>query len=177
MVNRRQFLEAGAATSLAAALARSSIAHAHEAIARAGGAIQPSPLSPAPDGRASGTLHRELAVVFDERFAAARRFGETMHRRGLAVHAIRGDVTAVWYSYLHPLWKRTPAPVAGLTAYAAMFCLERLAWDHGLRMIHLGAQSESGALDPSLYSWLIAPSRAATALAATIPRTAPDGSR
>ncbi|MGH8259734.1 MAG: hypothetical protein ACREUG_08590, partial [Steroidobacteraceae bacterium] len=100
------------------------------------------------------------AAVFDERFAAARRFGAAMQRRGLRVHAIRGDVTQVWYSHLHPQWKRAQSPVAGVTAYAAMFCLERLAWDHGLRMRRLPVPEQPGradALEVPLYSWIIGP--------------------
>lgn len=145
MVNRRQFIETGAAAALAAAaLAGIERAAADPLLAEAS-----TPRSGPERG-----VHPRL-VLIDERFAAARRFGAAMQRQGLTVHPIRGDVTAVWYERLHPLWKRTAAPVAGLTAYAAMFCLERLAWDHGLRMIRYEAPAADGT-DQPLHSWLIA---------------------
>src|SRR5690606_29933809 len=37
---------------------------------------------------------------------------------------------------LHALWRARPRPIAGLTARAALFCLERLAWDHGMRVVY-----------------------------------------
>jgi hypothetical protein len=145
MVNRRQFIETGAAAAFAgAALAGIERAAADPRVAAAS----------VPRSGPERLVHPRL-VVIDERFAAARRFGAAMQWRGLPVHAIRGDVTEVWYERLHPLWKRTAAPVAGITAYAAMFCLERLAWDQGLRMIHREALA-ADATDRPLHSWLIA---------------------
>lgn len=149
MVNRREFIETGAAAAAAAALAGISIAGIERAMTRR------FPADTDPTAFAAGQGARPHSVLFDERFASSRRFGATMRRQGFAVHAIRGDVTDVWYERLYPLWKRTPAPVAGLTAYAAMFCLERLAWDHGLRMTRYAAHG-AGAVDPALHAWLIA---------------------
>lgn len=114
-IDRRRFLEIGAAASLSlsAALAIGS---------QRTRASEPKGFTP-------------HAVIYDERFAAARRFAVCASGALLPAHPIRGDVTQLWYSHLYPLWKRTPAPIAGLTAYAAMFCLERLAWDQQLRMV------------------------------------------
>lgn len=115
MVNRRRFIESGVAGSLAGAFAAWG--------------------SP----RVSADHRRPLhATVFDERFAEAVRFGREARRLGLAVRGVRGDVTDLWYTELHPLWKRQCRPIAGLTAYAALFCLERLAWDHGMRVVYHG---------------------------------------
>lgn len=159
MVNRRQFIGAGTAASVAAAVAASSMARAGDA------ALGPLPLGTKATamgsdiGAASGLLESPHIALFDERFETGRRYGATMRRRGVPVHAIRGDVTGVWYSRLHPLWKGAPARVAGMTAYAAMFCLERLAWDHGLRMRHLGthAPGRASGIDLPLHSWIITP--------------------
>ncbi len=147
--DRRRFLELGTAVSLAT-LADLSIVSARGAAAdhfardEVGGSARE---------RARLRLH---TAVFDERFAAARHFGAAARRLGLAVHPIRGDVTELWYSRLYPLWRNSPAPVAGLTAYAAMFCLERLAWDHGLRMVQRDAHVGDGMTGQPLHSWLIA---------------------
>jgi hypothetical protein len=112
-IDRRRFLEIGGAASLTAALAGRLRPRAPEA-----GGLKPH------------------TVIYDERFETARRLGETVQSLGVPARPIRGDVTQLWYAWLNPLWKRAPAPIAGLTAYAAMFCLERLAWDQRLRMIH-----------------------------------------
>jgi hypothetical protein len=74
-------------------------------------------------------------VIYDARFAASRAFAEHAVRRGLPIHEIAGDVTAVWFNDLHPRWQQGAAPIAGLTAPAALFCLERLAWDHRMRCV------------------------------------------
>jgi hypothetical protein len=151
MINRRQFIAAGAATaSVAAALAGASIAA--DSPAGAGGAVA-DPLAAGPGSNDHARARGPHLVLFDERFAAARSFGASMREHGFTVQAIRGDVTDIWYVRLHPLWKRTSAPIAGVTAYAAMFCLEHLAWDHGLRMTR---HEPYGGAAPSLYAWSIA---------------------
>lgn len=79
------------------------------------------------------------AALFDERYAEALRFGEAARERGLSARGVRGDVTDLWYRELYPLWKAHPVPLAGLTAYAALFCLEQLAWDHRMRVVYHAA--------------------------------------
>lgn len=123
-IDRRRFLEigaVGAAASLTAGLM---------AVTGATGAGGRQATRPPERGGL-----RPDAVIYDERFEAARRFAVSVRSIPVPVQAMRGDVTQLWYSHLYPLWKRTPAPIAGLTAYAAMFCLERLAWDRELRMV------------------------------------------
>ena len=94
-------------------------------------------------------IHR---AIYDERFEAGRAFAAQARQRGWTVRAIRGDVTDLWFNELSMRWKQGPAPIAGLTAKNSLFCLERLAWDAGMRVV-------SRAEDPktSLVAWLIAP--------------------
>jgi hypothetical protein len=77
-------------------------------------------------------------VVFDERFPSGRTFARAAERRGWDVHAIRGDVTDLWFRDLDKQWKKNPVAIAGFTAYAALFCLERLSWDYGMRVVYRG---------------------------------------
>jgi hypothetical protein len=77
-----------------------------------------------------------FATVFDRRFRDGLRFSAAMQRLGIRGRAIAGDVTDVWYSELHPRWKEGAVPIAGLTTYAPLFCLERLAWDHNMRVLY-----------------------------------------
>ncbi len=113
MVNRRELLQIGAALGILP-LARVTSAN------------------PAPTGGAP--LYK---VIFDSRTATGRSFGTEIARIAAphVAHAIEGDVTDVWYRDLYPRWKRSPAAIAGLTDYAAAFCLERLAWDFGMRTV------------------------------------------
>jgi hypothetical protein len=74
-------------------------------------------------------------VVYDTRFAAGVEFAQRASSRGLAVHAINGDMTRFWYDDLYHRWRRGPAAIAGLTARGALFCLEQLAWDQRMRVV------------------------------------------
>ena len=49
--------------------------------------------------------------------------------------AIRGDVAKLWYDDLRVYLRENRLPVAGLTDRAALFCLEELARDVGMRVI------------------------------------------
>jgi hypothetical protein len=77
-------------------------------------------------------------VLFDARFPASVRFGTAARSLGVATHLIRGDITDLWYHDLDARWKKSPVAIAGLTAQGAIFCLERLAWDHGMRVVFRG---------------------------------------
>jgi hypothetical protein len=114
MVNRRGVLKIGAAT-VAGVLAK----------------IPDSGPSPSPT-RAHLAFHR---AVFDERFAECRRFAAELHRAGVRTSAIRGDVAKLWYADLRAHLRENRLPVAGLTDRAALFCLEELARDVGMRPI------------------------------------------
>ncbi len=135
MNNRREFLQAGiAASMLPIVAAGSSLAPGHQ------------------DDRASF-----YKVIFDERFPASVAFGVEWIARGAAVHAIRGDITDLWFHDLDLQWKKRPVPIAGLTAHGPLFCLERLAWDHGMRVVSRVEQSSRDGDGEPLISWVIAP--------------------
>jgi hypothetical protein len=117
MRSRREFLQIGVAALALPISARAAMAS--EPFAAAGG---PTPVP----------LYK---VIFDERFAASRAFGSEAKRLGLPVHAIKGDITDLWFNDLYARWKQSPAAIAGLTAHGAIFCLERLAWDQRMRVV------------------------------------------
>ncbi|HUN27363.1 MAG TPA: hypothetical protein VMU67_13740 [Steroidobacteraceae bacterium] len=131
-INRRELIEAAAAlaSACAAPLALASSLAPHAGLPHA-----PRANASARANAPVGILH---AVVFDQRSRAAQAFARSAAGAGLSTRPIGGDVTDLWYAELHPMWKRSAAPLAGLTAYGALFCLERLAWDHRLRVVQLG---------------------------------------
>lgn len=116
MVGRREFIQAGvAATTLPA--------------------LSGMPLSGAFAGPAPMPLYK---VLFDRRFPSSIAYGEAARAQGLDTHGIDGDMTSFWYDELHGRWRGAPVAIAGLTAHGPIFCLERLAWDHGMRVVYRG---------------------------------------
>ena len=118
MTSRRELLKAGLAVSALPMAASAGFAHAERA--------------------AAVPLYK---VGYDTRFAASVAFAERAAAHGLAVAAMHGDVTRLWYDDLYHRWREQPAAIAGLTAHAALFCLERLAWDQRLRVVYRGEHS------------------------------------
>jgi len=121
MTNRREFLHLGvAALSLPIA-------------ARAGVSPEIFGAGDRGSGDRAGT-EPIYKAYFDERFPACAAFAEEAKRRALATQAIRGDITDIWFSDLYYRWKHGPVAIAGMTAPGAIFCLELLARDAGMRV-------------------------------------------
>jgi hypothetical protein len=137
MIDRRRILQGGLALSSLPLVATVSLSGARSAHAKA-------------------LEHPSLyKVLFDQRFAESRDFGHDARMQGHSVQGFNGDITNVWYRDLHPRWKQGTAAIAGLTAHGALFCLERLAWDVGMRVTHRAEHRYEG--HEPLYSWVIAP--------------------
>ena len=119
MTSRRQFLKAGLAASALQIAARADVG--------------------APE-RAAATVPL-YKVLYDTRFPASVAFARRAAARGLAVHAMAGDMTRFWYDDLYHRWRQGPAAIAGLTGEGALFCLERLAWEQRLRVVYRGAHA------------------------------------
>lgn len=117
MKSRREFLQLGAVALTLPLTTRADLSSAFPFV--------PDPLGAEP-------LYK---LVFDERFPSSVAFGKEAQRLGASVHAIRGDITDLWFNDLHARWNRRPAAIAGLTAHGALFCLERLAWDQRMRVV------------------------------------------
>ena len=115
MVNRRSVIKIGAAT-VAGALVNLPVLGPNVVSALANSAFQ--------------------RAVFDERFAECRAFAAELNSvAGVLPSAIRGDVAKLWYHDLRVHLSKNPTPLAGLTDRPALFCLEELARDVGMRVI------------------------------------------
>ena len=136
MVTRRDLLQAGAAISVLP-----WAAHA---------ATDPEVSAP--------TFH---TVLFDAPFREAREFGAEGARLQMNVRGFHGDITNVWFRELAPVWRSlanrdmavatADMAIAGLTQYGALFCLERLAWDAGMRVVYR-AEHPIGSTAPRMAS-------------------------
>ena len=118
MASRREFLQLGVA-----ALTLPISARAGWQTASVETAVGPEPA-------------RLYKVIYDQRHASSRAFAEEAKKLGAPIQAIRGDITDVWFNDLDARWKREPAAIGGLTEHGPLFCLERLAWDHGMRVVY-----------------------------------------
>jgi hypothetical protein len=74
-------------------------------------------------------------AIFDERLAESRGFAAELHSTGIVTSGIHGDVAKLWYDDLRGNLSKDRLPVAGLTDRAALFCLEELARDVGMRVV------------------------------------------
>ncbi len=131
MASRREFLQAGLAVSLLPVVGSASEA-----------SNPPVPF---------------YQVIADQRFPSSLAFGEEWRARGATVHSMHGDITDLWFHDLDHQWKKQPVPIAGLTAHGPLFCLERLAWDHGMRVVSRVEQDAHDQDGEPLISWVIAP--------------------
>lgn len=76
-----------------------------------------------------------FSAIYDNGFPASAAFGAAAERQGYSTHDIDGDITELWVHHLAEQWQREPVAIAGLTHASALFVLERMGWDHGLRVI------------------------------------------
>jgi hypothetical protein len=123
-------------------------------------ALRPSALAAPPVRIAAVPAFGErlYTVLCDERFEGAVTFANALAKRGVPVTHFRGDITEFWYRDLSLLWRRHPIALAGATTHGPLFCLERWAWDHGLRVTYRRVLSEAPG-DGALTGWIIAPHR------------------
>jgi hypothetical protein len=134
VTNRRHFLQAGLVLSTASA-----------GVLRIGDALATG---------SSGAAGRVELFVFDRRFDAAVAAAARARRHGIPVAGTAGDVTHLWYDTLDLQWKRAPMTLAGVTTRGALFVLETLAQDRGMRVVE---RAEIAAPGEPLHSWTIAP--------------------
>jgi hypothetical protein len=116
--NRREFLLGGLAGG--AAVAGASLAAARACVAQSA----PPPERVAP----TAPLYR---LIVDERFAVTHGLLDAAHPMSLERDRRRRHRRLVQRPGLR--WRRGGA-VASLTTVGALFCLERLAWDAGMRL-------------------------------------------
>lgn len=103
---------------------------------------------------ASGQVPEGLdALVIDRRLVAAGGggFGAPV------VHTIDGDVTALWYEVLDPVWRRPGFVLGGVTGRDALFVLETLAPDRGRRVVSRRPLPPPAGRDAGPIAWIIAP--------------------
>jgi len=117
MPNRREFLQTGIAVSLLPLLSR--------------------------NGFSAAAPRAFDLVVVDQRFPQARDFAQQAREAKLDCVAIQGDITDFYFHDLSLRWNRCPTTIAGLSTKAALFCLEMLARDRGMRLAYMAEVLDS----------------------------------
>lgn len=75
-------------------------------------------------------------VICDEQYEASAAFGGRGRELGAQVHAIRSDITQLWRTKLIPLWRSGCSTQIGMTGHDALFCLDMVARDWGMRAVY-----------------------------------------
>jgi len=146
MANRRQFIHTSLALSAASVAPLSFMEQAFMEQVLAAPAGHPVALD---------------AFITDARYAESLAMAASFSQHDVTVHNIDGDVTPLWVGHLSKQWRISPGVLAGSTGRDALFVLETLAWDHGMRVTHRevmvpsGQQTDGGSVP--LVSWIIAP--------------------
>ena len=94
-----------------------------------------------------GRVRRGVAgamAVYDQRYDASLSFGAQAAILGAPVYAIRSDVTQLWRSVLLARWRSGALVQFGLTGFDALFCLEMVAREWGIRAVYRGHHRPNG---------------------------------
>jgi hypothetical protein len=89
-------------------------------------------------GHAAGDTLELERFVYDPRFAEAYDIAQQAGRLGVSLSPVADDLMSLWYDQLDPLWKQAPQALGGVTMAEALFVLETLAMDRGMRLVYRG---------------------------------------
>lgn len=87
-----------------------------------------------------------LSVLYDHRYREARAFRFRAAQWDAPIAGtLDGDITDLWQNFYSVAWKkRRPQAVAGLTERPALFLLEQLGWQHGMRVFFQAEHEPAG---------------------------------
>jgi hypothetical protein len=126
MISRREVMASGIAMTLLARTATAAV-----------GATGPI-----------GTCPGRVVFVADSRIPEARSAADSAAETGTECRSFASDITPV-YEWLDLSFRTEPMRVAGLTTAHALFAIERLGWDRGLRTVYRGLHGAGRASAPS----------------------------
>jgi hypothetical protein len=105
---------------------------------------------------APAALPQPALFLYDQSFTAARHLAAQLAASGQDVTGFEGDLLPLWRTRLQALWQAGPAVVGGLTNANALFLLETLGADHGLKLAHRVELTAVAEAEP-LFHWLLVP--------------------
>jgi hypothetical protein len=75
-------------------------------------------------------------VIYDGRFPAGLAFAMQIRQTGAPLCEVQGNVAQLWSEDLYGRWRKSAAPIAGLTDHHAWFLLDMMARDAGMRTVY-----------------------------------------
>jgi hypothetical protein len=97
--------------------------------------LSATPLAPTLLYGAGPEAAAHIEVLSDIRHPEARAFNRRAAHLNAPIHPLRdGDITEIWQNYFSVAWKDKPRALVGLTERPALFMLESLSWEHGMRV-------------------------------------------
>jgi hypothetical protein len=105
---------------------------------------------------AAGASMKPRLILCDTTLGGSAALAERWQRdAGCEIAFFAADVTPLWQRRFHRAWNTQTPALGGITSKETLFCLERLAWDAGQRvLVRTSLADRSGA---TLWRWLIAP--------------------
>jgi hypothetical protein len=108
-------------------------------------AIAGSPLAPGVIYAGGVGVAAQMGVLYDHRHREARVFRLRAAQLNAPIHGTPdGDITDLWQHYFSVAWKDEPMPLAGLTERPALFMLEQLGFEHGMRVLFQAEHEPDG---------------------------------
>lgn len=103
-----------------------------QVLVRGGGALAALNLGLVARAAGAAATREPALFLIDTTLAGSEAAVDTARRAGIPTASFAADFGTAWLDYLEPLWRRGPAPIAGLTTPGALFCAEHLARGYGL---------------------------------------------
>jgi len=108
-------------------------------------AIAGSPLAPGVVFAGGARVANNIEVLSDIRYREVRAFNMRAAHLDVPISPIRdGDITELWQQYFSVAWKDNPRALIGLTERPALFMLEQLGWQHGMRVFFHAEHASNG---------------------------------
>lgn len=118
--------------------AGTSIMPTRRTVLQSAAALSAAPLAPNVVFAGSDRAAAQMSVLYDHRHREARDFRfRAAHLHAPISGTLDGDITELWQNYFSVAWKEKPAPLAGVTERPALFMLEQLGWQYGMRVFFL----------------------------------------
>lgn len=113
-------------------------------ILQSAAALSAVPLTPSVVYGGGSKPAADIAVLYDHRHLAARGFRLRAAQWHIPIHGMHGDITDLWQNFFSVVWKSNPTPLAGLTERPALFLLEQLGFQHGMRVLFQAEHESTG---------------------------------
>ena len=109
-------------------------------------AVAGAPLAPGVVFAGNTQAAANIEVLADIRYPEVRMFNLRAANLNVPISPTRdGDITQLWQQHFSVAWQEQPRALVGLTERPALFMLEQLGWQYGMRVFFQAEHAASGA--------------------------------